>query len=642
MDQSGSQSQEEQPKNLGLSLGIDFGNSQISAAVWLPDKKIAEIIKFDSKSSFPSTLYFSDLALKKENQENNESNIDLENLNPEIGVEYTPDKNLDYFVYDIKKFLGSNISQEDIKEMNYKISFDEKGELLCFEEKIPYKIIPSFLIKKVVETAEEKYNNKIEYCTISVPHGFNTGQRNSIIEAAKSAGIKNVYIINDPLTTCIYYISTHKLLHLENFLIIDFGSSKLDISLVSISKNNSIKIIVTGGGSMLLGNIFENEIFKEALDTYKNEGGNIAFNNEENKNKFFILKKKSEKAKIKLTFENEASFNEKKFDGKKDLQYIIKRERFDELNRENYTHIIKLINKLIKDSGIKKSDINHIFLQGNAIRIVKLKEKIIEDFPDIDINELYNSIPIGAAIYTAKKINQLEKVQFNNFKIYDITPLSLGIRAEGDLMSVILPRGSKVPIKAVKYFITTQDNQTNIKFEVYAGERKLIKDNILLTKIMLKNLPMKNKGQIRIQVIFEVDENFNLYIEAREISSNETPKRENVYINENLSQNDIIKMIEDAKKNEKNDLEEKTRIQAMLKLNDKIFEYSHLFEGNEDILRELESYRNWIKHSTAVPKEEYENKLQELNEAMQKTISHEQPIKIKNNNNKIEEEKNNQ
>jgi molecular chaperone DnaK (HSP70) len=642
MDQSGSQSQEEQPKNLGLSLGIDFGNSQISAAVWLPDKKIAEIIKFDSKSSFPSTLYFSDLALKKENQENNESNIDLENLNPEIGVEYTPDKNLDYFVYDIKKFLGSNISQEDIKEMNYKISFDEKGELLCFEEKIPYKIIPSFLIKKVVETAEEKYNNKIEYCTISVPHGFNTGQRNSIIEAAKSAGIKNVYIINDPLTTCIYYISTHKLLHLENFLIIDFGSSKLDISLVSISKNNSIKIIVTGGGSMLLGNIFENEIFKEALDTYKNEGGNIAFNNEENKNKFFILKKKSEKAKIKLTFENEASFNEKKFDGKKDLQYIIKRERFDELNRENYTHIIKLINKLIKDSGIKKSDINHIFLQGNAIRIVKLKEKIIEDFPDIDINELYNSIPIGAAIYTAKKINQLEKVQFNNFKIYDITPLSLGIRAEGDLMSVILPRGSKVPIKAVKYFITTQDNQTNIKFEVYAGERKLIKDNILLTKIMLKNLPMKNKGQIRIQVIFEVDENFNLNIEAREISTNEAPKRENVYINENLSQNDIIKMVEDAKKNEKNDLEEKTRIQAMLKLNDKIFEYSHLFEGNEDILRELESYRNWIKHSTAVPKEEYENKLQELNEAMQKTISHEQPIKIKNNNNKIEEEKNNQ
>ena len=53
----------------------------------------------------------------------------------------------------------------------------------------------------------------------------------------------------------------------------------------------------------------------------------------------------------------------------------------------------------------------------------------------------------------------------------------------------------------------------------------------------------------------------------------------------------------------------------MLKLNDKIFEYSHLYEGNEDILRELESYRNWIKHSSTVQKEEYEKKLKELNGA---------------------------
>ena len=56
----------------------------------------------------------------------------------------------------------------------------------------------------------------------------------------------------------------------------------------------------------------------------------------------------------------------------------------------------------------------------------------------------------------------------------------------------------------------------------------------------------------------------------------------------------------------------------MLKLNDKIFEYSHLYEGNEDILRELEVFRNWIKHNSSVQKKEYEKKLSELNETMQK------------------------
>ena len=93
-----------------------------------------------------------------------------------------------------------------------------------------------------------------------------------------------------------------------------------------------------------------------------------------------------------------------------------------------------------------------------------------------------------------------------------------------------------------------------------------------------------NKGEVRIEVVFEVDENFILYIEAKETSTNDIFKKERVVINENLSQKQILERIEDAKKNEKQDLEEKERIQAMLKLNDKIFEFSHLYEGNEDII----------------------------------------------------------
>ena len=649
MDQSGDQPQEEAPKDTGLALGIDFGNSRISAAVWNPEKKSADMIKFGEKSSFPATLYFSNLAEKKDSdmaepneREGNESRMENEQSNdnsePEIGVEFTANKNLNFFIYDIKKYMGQNITLEELKKknVNYKIALDEKGNL-------PFENMAAFFIKKVIDAAREQFNNKEIYsCTISVPHGFNTNQRNAIKFAAETAGIKEVFIINDPLSTGIYYISQNKLLNSENFLIIDFGSSKLDISLLSISKHNSIRVKIAGGNGELGGDIFESEIFKDVLETYKNEGGNMPNDDK----KIFLLHKEVEKAKIKLSFENEASFgeNNKKFDGKKDLQYTIKRERFDELNREHYNMIMKLINKLIKEAGIKKTDINHVFLQGNAIRVVKLKERIKDEFNDVDIVELYNSIPMGAAIYTAKKLNQMKTVQFRNFKIYDITPLSLGIRAEGDLMSVILPRGSKVPITAEKYFITTQDNQSNIKFEIYAGERKLIKDNILLKKIMLKNLTQGNKGQIRIKVTFHVDENFILHIKAEELSQSNNysnSKEDDVVINESLSQKEILKKIEDANKNEKQDSEEKERIQAMLRLNDKIFEYSHLYEGNEDILRQLESYRNWIKHSTSVSKEDYEKKLQELNDIMQEDGGEFKGKKQNKNNNKIkiEEEK---
>ena len=37
MTQSDEQIQDEVPQGTGLALGIDFGNSQISSAVWRPD-----------------------------------------------------------------------------------------------------------------------------------------------------------------------------------------------------------------------------------------------------------------------------------------------------------------------------------------------------------------------------------------------------------------------------------------------------------------------------------------------------------------------------------------------------------------------------------------------------------------------------
>jgi len=51
---------------------------------------------------------------------------------------------MDYFVYDIKKLLGKK-NLEDIKDINYKISQDENGDIFCFDEKIPLKIISKFL-----------------------------------------------------------------------------------------------------------------------------------------------------------------------------------------------------------------------------------------------------------------------------------------------------------------------------------------------------------------------------------------------------------------------------------------------------------------------------------------------------------------
>jgi molecular chaperone DnaK (HSP70) len=415
---------------------------------------------------------------------------------------------------------------------------------------------------------------------------------------------------------------------------------------LEINPKNAIKIKKTGGDSYLGGIIFNNELVNDVLEFYRGEGGNKPQEQDQDYlAKMIKIEQEVKKLKEELTFKQESNIHIEAFDGQKDLNYSLKRENFDELNNAHYNRIMKLINEVVQESGIPPNEI-HIILQGDAIRVKTLTNLIKEEYRDsIIIDDLYDAVAEGAAIHVAQKLNMMNNEQFKNFRIYDITPLSLGVRGEGDLMSVIVKRGFRVPIKIQKFYITTQDNQSNIKFEIFAGERKLIKDNIQLDRIILKGLPQMNKGQVRIEVIFEVDENFILHVTAKELTSNIT-SRCDVVINEDLSQNQILKMIEDAKIHEQEDLVEKERIQSRLRLNDKIFEYSHLYEGNEDILRELESYRNWIKHSSTVSKEEYEKKLKELNDTMLKDKNESKTRKqtannnIKKTNNKIEEEKN--
>ena len=646
MEQSGDQ--EEMPQETGLSLGIDFGNSKISAAVWDPQKKAPSNVIFDGKYQFPATLYCTSIPKRKDEGAGSDtiSNLDIK---AKIGVDFDAQEidNFENFVYDIKKLIGQRIPNEKIdnfekikSNMKFKIDLDSNNNIVCFDQKIPFENLAKLFFEKVKKCAEKQFGDDVISCTISVPHGFNYNQRNAIEIAAKLAGIKKCVIINDPLSTAIYYASKYKVQKTENIVIIDFGSSKLDVTLLTVNKRNSIKVKISGGNANLGGDIFNSDILNDIEDTYKSGGGNLP--NEKDLKKLILIEQAAEKVKKDLTFKLEASISIPKLDGKTDLTYSLKREGFDEINTNNghYSKIIQLINSIIKESNIQ--EIHHIILQGDAIRVVALTNLIKKEYPDTDIIEdLYDSVAFGSAIYAAQKAGMMNNSQFKNFKTYDITPLSLGIRGEGDLMSVILPRGSRVPIKVMKYYITTQDNQNNIKFEIYAGERKLIKDNLQLHKIMIKNLPQMNKGQVRVEVTFEVDENFILSVTAKELSSNQC-KSCKVVINEDLSSNEIMEMIHQAKIHEQEDLEEKQRIEAMLRLNDKIFEYNHLYEGNEDILRELESYRNWIKHSTTVPKEEYEKKLKELNETMlkDKNDSKNRKQTAGKRTNKIEEEKN--
>ena len=124
-------------------------------------------------------------------------------------------------------------------------------------------------------------------------------------------------------------------------------------------------------------------------------------------------------------------------------------------------------------------------------------------------------------------------INIEGFYLVDIFPLSLGINVrnksnnpeiqkEGDKMSIIIKRGSKIPFSNSRIYQTSNNCETNFEIKIFEGEKKYTKYNHFLGRVLLYNLPKKNKEKIKIEVKFFVDIYGILSITATEKESGES------------------------------------------------------------------------------------------------------------------------
>ena len=141
----------------------------------------------------------------------------------------------------------------------------------------------------------------------------------------------------------------------------------------------------------------------------------------------------------------------------------------------------------------------------------------------------------------------------------DITPLSLGIETLGSVFTKLIERNTTIPTKKSQIFSNAADNQPSVEIHVLQGERDMAVYNKTIGKFHLDGIPPAPRGIPQIEVTFDIDANGILNVGAQDKA---TGKEQSIRIeaSSGLSQEEVDKMVDDAKKHETEDKEKREEV----------------------------------------------------------------------------------
>lgn len=490
--------------------------------------------------------------------------------------------------------------------------------------------IAAFILRYIKSYSEEFTQEQFSKAVITVPAYFDDNQRKATVQAALTAGFEQVVkIINEPTAAALAYgfdthhhqdqAETEATLDTKMVLVIDVGGGTTDFSIVEMDYTSEVYQVHHTHGDTHLGG----KDFTDALVQYTNQQLKTKYPQvyaELEKSEYRETKAKGklerecERVKKQLTYQDTTLLQIEAYYNDQDVTLNVSKPQYNNVIKPLLDRLHDLLDTIVTEAADKTLD--QVLFIGGCTRIPALKQMVKDYFrfqPGLEILDKIDpdtTVCIGAGVQAYILDDSIVDKQDAPL-LFDIVPLSIGIRLDGGIFGPIINRGELLPAHQSMEFRTSQDYTSTLDIHLYQGERRFCQDNWHLGSFTLTNISEAMKGQILIMIELDVDTSGQLKVEAYE-KKRESETRKSITLvattdhntdqNNNDTQTDkpsIQELVKSADAYRFIDLVQSKKLEVKIKLYDKFTELLEIFQDREDILLQEnkdqynKSYKAW-------------------------------------------------
>ncbi len=422
-------------------------------------------------------------------------------------------------VYAAKRLIGRKFSspqvQAALEAVPYRVEEGEHDDLRVRLGDRQYALpeLSALVLKELKVDAEAFFGRPVKKAVITVPAYFNDGQRQATRDAGRIAGLEVLRIINEPTAAALAYGFGKGVQ--GKLAVFDLGGGTFDISVLEIG-NGVFDVIATGGDTFLGGEDFDNRVIAWLAGEFQREH---RVDLRSDQMALQRLKDASEKARIELSTTRETQvnlpfiFTPPGGGSALHLQKVLTRDTLEMLTGELVARTITLCEQVLTEAKVLPIDLREMLLVGGMTRMPAVQEAVKQYFRRDPSKGVHPDevVALGAAVQVEALTNESTEVV-----LLDVTPQSLGVAIAGGYVRKLIGRNTTVPTSVTEVFNTSRDHQTSVKIMVLQGENEVAHLNELLGEFVLTGLRTARRGEVEVDVTFEINSDGIVSVSARD------------------------------------------------------------------------------------------------------------------------------